>query len=646
MAQPLTTPTSIEALLESGVIGSIAAGRYTVQFHAEHGAIVFLNPPESPPAPRPLADEPAPRPETPDEGPTLDAATAQQELAPLPDEEKRVLSALAAVGGGPLTLPHLAALADVEDPRPALNALLERKLVLAHGSRYRLRGDLETLLSSIWDLSPWCERALAYFLLWAEARREDPAALLEEAGVLRRLLDWAAESGRHAEALRLGRALDAALGVSGRWSAWAQALTRVRVAAEALQDRAAEGWALHQLGSRLLCLDDQAAARPLLSHALAIRKSLGDRDGAAVTRHNLGLLGPLPASRVWPYPIPIRLLPWLALAVLVLVFAGLRLWSSRIGTSTRGVQTTVVPISSDQEPPPAPTPVPPVAIEESSDLTTDQEAAEAAPLPLATDATSQETSRPLLEAPASVELPTVALGSPSATSAQTIAISNAGKSPLLIAGVSFTANSDRAFTARSNCINSSLAPKQRCTIQILFHPTKAGSHSATLAIDAEGRERRTVELSGEATESRTTTVEPPRTPSTEPAPREPATTSEPPEPGWCCAGGDVALSSQAECTGRQGRFFRMQRAAVAACLLTGCCVDGDFKLGEKRDQCKEQGGTFMSAAEVSVRCHQQQDGWCCLPGGNLVQISRNACERGKGDFFESKTEAQRQCTAQ
>jgi len=648
MAEPLATPTNVEALIEGGSIGQIAVGRYIVKIHPQHGAVVFVVPPESSPAPRPLA-EPAPHPRSSLAGRTFDLETTRQELAPLPDEEKRVLSALAAVGGGPLTLAHLAALADVEDPLPALGALLEPKLIQEDGSLYSLRGDLDRVLPSIWDLSPWCERALAYFLVWAEARREDPAALMEEAGVLRRLLDWAVESGRYAEALRLGRALDTAFAVSGRWGAWAQALARVRTASEALRDRAAEAWALHQLGTRLLCLDDKAAARQLLSHALAIRRSLGDREGAAVTRHNLGLLAPLSSSRgVFGPPIPSRLLPWLALALLVLVFAGIRLWSSRAGESTRLARSVVppTPISSDQEAPLETTPIPPATIEEKSDLTSD-EMTTGNLAPLTTEPPPEETNRPILQSPPSLDFPAVVLGSASASQVQTLAVTNAGNSPLVIAGVSFKENPEQAFTARSNCVNKPVAPKDRCSILISFRPLKAGSYHATLAIDAEGRERRTVEISGEATEPGKQPENAPRTREPDPASSQPPPGEPPPAvQGWCCADGEVTQSSGPDCNEHQGRFFRQQRAALAACLMTGCCIDGEFKLGETRDECREKGGTFMSATEVAARCHQPQEGWCCLPGGNLVHVSQDACERGKGGFFESKAEAQRQCSPQ
>jgi hypothetical protein len=164
----------------------------------------------------------------------IDEGPDPQSLAALTEEQRRVLSALAAVGGGPVGAAHLSALADVANPGPALNALLERKLVQSHSPRYSLTGNLPDLLPKALDLTPWRERALGYFIDWAEARRNEPTALLEEAGVLRRLLDWAAETGRHAEAMRLGRALDTALTVAGRWGAWEQTLERVRGASEVL----------------------------------------------------------------------------------------------------------------------------------------------------------------------------------------------------------------------------------------------------------------------------------------------------------------------------------------------------------------------------------------------------------------------------
>jgi hypothetical protein len=99
---------------------------------------------------------------------------------------------------------------------------------------------------------------------------------------------------RWTEVLRLGRAIDPALTLARRWAAWERALRWVETAARALSDGGAEGWALHQLGTRALCLDEKDRARPLLRRALDLRRSLHDVAGAAVTGHNLWFLDGLP----------------------------------------------------------------------------------------------------------------------------------------------------------------------------------------------------------------------------------------------------------------------------------------------------------------------------------------------------------------
>jgi hypothetical protein len=67
-------------------------------------------------------------------------------------------------------------------------------------------------------------------------------------------------------------------------------------AGQALGDQAAEAWALHQLGTRSLCLGDSGAAQTTLTQALQLRQALGDRAGAAVTQHNLDLLLAAPST--------------------------------------------------------------------------------------------------------------------------------------------------------------------------------------------------------------------------------------------------------------------------------------------------------------------------------------------------------------
>ncbi|HEX9941485.1 MAG TPA: hypothetical protein VGG03_05685 [Thermoanaerobaculia bacterium] len=553
----------------------------------------------------------------------IHADTVRQTLALLPDEEKRVLSALAAVGGSPVGATHVASLADVPDPMPALNALLERKLVQAHSPRYSLTGDLAGLLPSTWDLAPWGERALAYFLPWAEAHREDPLTLGEEMGVLRHLLDWAVQAGRHEEALRLGRALDTACAVGGRWGAWEQILERVRTAAGALGDRATEAWALHQLGSRLLCLDDRAGAQELLTRALAIRESLGDRAGAAVTRHNLGLLGVAPPPEtpieVPPRSLPpVRLLPWLAAAVLVFLIAavaGVRFLSQRTGQD-RGTQPAT-PILNVEETP--------------SEMSASVTIEEPTPTPAPKTDTPPDEGMGLLDISRdNVEFPRTVLGTE--TRVETISVSNEGDSPLRVAGISFTDNPGGAFDWKSSCPGRPVDPGDECEVQILFHPPRAGDYRATLSIETDRQEQRTVEVSGTVLPIGGTEGEI--------------------QQGWCCAGGEAFQSSEAVCAERGGTFFQGRRQAQTACETgqTGCCLNGTFEPNVPEEECAQRGGAAMTPGQALIQCRpsretpppEPQTGWCCIEG-EILELTPGACDRRQGTFFKTSAEAEENC---
>jgi len=221
---------------------------------------------------------------------------AAEGVAALSEPQRRVLAVLAALGDAPLPADHLAALSGVRDVAPVLKALMARGLVQANSPRYSLTGGVTAYLRRVWDLTPWAERALAHFAAWAE--RQPVGRLAEVADAMVRVLEWAAGAGRWARVIRLGRAVERALALDGRWDAWATVLQWVLQGARALGDRAAEAWALHQIGTRALCLGDATAARTSLAQALRLREALGDQAGAAVTRHNLSLLpGPPPPPR-------------------------------------------------------------------------------------------------------------------------------------------------------------------------------------------------------------------------------------------------------------------------------------------------------------------------------------------------------------
>ncbi|HEY9421535.1 MAG TPA: hypothetical protein VIW92_08980, partial [Thermoanaerobaculia bacterium] len=281
------SPTSadIEPFIASAV-SRVAVGRYTVHVHPEHGAIVQVTPSGQPAASklRLLTEEETqffPEPAAPI-GPR-----ERSPLALLPNDEKHLLATLAAVGGGPVGTSHLLAVAGIPEPEPALAELLKEGLIEGDGQRYSLTGNLAGELPGLWDLKDWRNRALEHFLTWSKANR---SAVIEETGAMRCLLEHASRSGLHAETLRLGRAFESGLLLSGRWSSWAESLERIRGSAQALGDRKTEAWALHQLGTRAFCLDDRTTASDRLTQALEIREAIGDHGGAAVTFHNMGLL--------------------------------------------------------------------------------------------------------------------------------------------------------------------------------------------------------------------------------------------------------------------------------------------------------------------------------------------------------------------
>jgi hypothetical protein len=140
-------------------------------------------------------------------------------------------------------------------------------------------------------------RTITYFTAWAERYRRSANDLLEESEALSAAQQRAADHRRWGEVLRLGRILEGALIVGARWGAWAIALERCVAAAKATADRSAEAWALHQLGTRAVCLGETHKARASLGQAVKLREALRDDEGAAASRRNLGVvLAPIPTE--------------------------------------------------------------------------------------------------------------------------------------------------------------------------------------------------------------------------------------------------------------------------------------------------------------------------------------------------------------
>jgi hypothetical protein len=208
-------------------------------------------------------------------------------LKSVDERQRRALLALTALPGVPLHVQQVAGIAEITDVDAALTPLVHRGLIVRSQSRLLIADGVVDRLRRREDLTPWVNRAITYFTAWAERNRRSPVILLEEAEALLRVQQDAAEARRWGEVLRLGRLLEGALVIGGRWGAWAITLDHCLAAAKATGDRSAEAWALHEIGTRAVCLGETGRARALLGQAVKLRESIPDDAAAAASRQNL-----------------------------------------------------------------------------------------------------------------------------------------------------------------------------------------------------------------------------------------------------------------------------------------------------------------------------------------------------------------------
>lgn len=211
-------------------------------------------------------------------------------LTGIDERQRRVLFTLAALPTVSLDLQQVSGIAELTDVESVLAMLGRRHLVASHESRYRLVDGVADRLRRTGDLKPSINRAITYFTAWADRHRRNHEQLFETCDVLMRVQEQATDERRWGEALRLGKQLERPLVIGGRWGAWERVLERSLAAAKALGDRSVEAWALHQLGTRAVCLGDAGTARRVLGQAASLRDELGETGAAAVSRRNLGFI--------------------------------------------------------------------------------------------------------------------------------------------------------------------------------------------------------------------------------------------------------------------------------------------------------------------------------------------------------------------
>ena len=176
-------------------------------------------------------------------------------------------------------------------------SLEEMELLKANSPRLRLPEGLRPIVQAKRaDLDALRTPLLNHLLTQGKSRSLDFEFIADELGNILGFIQGAFASRRWQDVISLTRAIDPFLMIRGLWDVWEQLLNLVLRAAENLDDRPMQAWALHQLGSRDLGMGDVTAAHRNLVRALRIRESTGDTLGAEVTRHNLGQVSTIPPS--------------------------------------------------------------------------------------------------------------------------------------------------------------------------------------------------------------------------------------------------------------------------------------------------------------------------------------------------------------
>jgi hypothetical protein len=253
-------------------------------------------------------------------------------------KERQLLATVAAMPARPVAGEVIAAASELPEAPALLQSLENKHLVEAQSPNYRASGAVQRLVDPE-QAESLRIRLRETYAAWAERERDqNPERVADEGEAIALLLDHNAEADPKG-VLRLARAAGDAFALRGRWGQWQVTLERGLEAARRLGDQASEAWALHQLGSRALCLGDLGAAGAYLSGALTLREQLGDPRGTALSRHNLGQLGgppltPLagaPSGPGWP---PLAQILVVVVAGAAGVGAGIALGAGQASTKT------------------------------------------------------------------------------------------------------------------------------------------------------------------------------------------------------------------------------------------------------------------------------------------------------------------------
>ncbi len=215
----------------------------------------------------------------------------QQIIELLPHPHRDVLEIFAVMGEVGLSEEEIAAITKQPNTSEILENLQQRYLIKLEDFRYRISNKtIREILPPAWKLGTPLENAIAYFIDWTQLYYQQPQILLTKIDAIVQILEVSVRASRWQIVLHLAKAVEGLLALSKRWGLWEHVLQRGLQASQAERDKASEAWALHQLGTRALCLEENTVAFRYFTRALELRESLSDFTGLALTRQNFNLL--------------------------------------------------------------------------------------------------------------------------------------------------------------------------------------------------------------------------------------------------------------------------------------------------------------------------------------------------------------------
>jgi hypothetical protein len=409
----------------------------------------------------------------------------------LPERYRRALAILALAAGALLPSDVVAAMGDIAEVGECLGLLHRRGLAEQQHDRFGLpvckaEGYRQMLLADVHHAA-----ALRELVSWLAASNPAAPDSISAASAALAIAGWAAEDGDWPWVVQLIRVAEPILTLAGRWEASRQALSYGLTAATRAGDHLSEALFAHEQGTLALCLDQLTSADELLSRALRLREDHGDRDGAAVTRHNLAILrtpgGPGRGERRRHRARKAAVMAGGGVLALLALTTGV------VRVLSPGPAPALTPSST------APATPSPAASRASEGPTQP-----ASPAPgngstgtagsgtSSSPATTGSSPLPPQVSPVSFGLVDITPGDPAPV--QDVSVYNPNTQPLTVTGAQISSAAPFSI-AGDKCLAQPIPPQGACAITVQFAPGALGKDTATIIVDSAAKPA-TGQLSG------------------------------------------------------------------------------------------------------------------------------------------------------